>query len=179
MSIITVKSTFCKINSEALLIPNISILVQQKDLGPLMEPEPIQFSFNTPGWYIVGALLILLFLFIIYRRVKLYRRNAYRREALKEIKELNNSGSKTELSQELCTLMMILKLVALKAYGRQKVATLHGRSWLEFLESKSRNTSFKQFEKVISGAIYQNKAPDANELTKLKGLSKKWIQNHA
>ena len=153
--------------------------MQQNELGPLLEPEPIPFSFNTPGWYIVGVLLILIFFYIIYHRVKLYRKNTYRREALKEIKKLINSGSKTELAQELCALMKILKLVALKAYGRQQVATLYGRSWLEFLESKSRSTPFKQFEKVISGTIYQNEAPDANELMELKGISKKWIQNHA
>lgn len=179
MSISLTNTSFISVDSESFLIPNLSSLVLQNELGPLMEPEPIQFSFNTPGWHTVGILLILASIFVSYRTIKLYKKNTYRREAIKKIKKMKSSGSPFELAEQLSSLLIILKLVALKSYGRQKVANLYGRTWLDFLESKSKNTSFKKFENLISRTVYQNIAPDANELMELKQLSKKWIQHHA
>ena len=152
---------------------------QIQELGPILEPDPISFSFDTPGWYILGTLLLLIIFLLSLRWVKQYRNNAYRRAAIIEINQINSSNSSLESGSQLSQLLVILKMTAIKSYGRKIVATLDGKTWLMFLESKAKNTAFSQFEVMITNSIYKNIAPDAKELDELKNLSKKWIQTHA
>lgn len=149
-----------------------------KDLGPVLEPEEIQFSFDSPGWYFTGFLILLILIISFMRWFKHFRKNAYRRAALIEIDKLSISGSEEELSQNFSTLLAILKLVALKAYGRETVASLYGKNWLEFLESKSKDTEFRKFASLISKTTYQNEAPDLEQFKEFRQLSKKWIYAH-
>ena len=161
------------------LIQEADPVAADQELGPILEPDPIEFSFDTWGWYFVGILLILVCFFFALRQIKHYKKNAYRREALKELNQVNPSKSNNELGQQLTELLIILKVTAFKAYGRKNVATLYGKPWLLFLESKAKNTPFSKFEPIISRAIYKNETPDNKELNELKNLSKKWILTHA
>ena len=167
-----------KVDSE-IVIQESEKIGAIEDLGPLLEPDPIGYSFNTPGWYLIGSLLLMGILYASYRWIKKYRSNAYRRDAIKAVNELNNSQDSDDVGSQLSALMIILKNAALKAYGRNAVASLHGNSWLIFLESKSKNTHFSQYELMISRSIYENHAPDKSELNELRNLSIKWIKTHA
>lgn len=169
-----------------MLWANSSILIQESDkvpepqeLGPVLEPDPVAFSFQAPGWYFLGILVFLVFFYSLFRWIKKYRSNTYRREALRKVLELNDRDSEEDLSRQVLAVMTILKNVALKRYGRNTAATLYGNSWLKFLESKSKNTQFSQLEPMISRTIYENRPPNKNELNKLKNLSIKWIKTHA
>ena len=163
----------------------VDLLIQEplaaadQQLGPILEPKPVKFSFDTPGWYFLGMLFIFTCLFLIFKGLKRYKQNAYRREALKKINFVSSSKPQKELKQQVSELFVILKIAAFKAYGRDHVASLYGKSWLLFLESKAKNTPFTKYEPIISGAIYKDFVPDAQELNELKNLSKKWIQTHA
>lgn len=161
------------------LIQETNSASENLDLGPILEPEPIKFSFDTPGWYIIGGLLLVAFLILTIRWIKHYRKNAYRRNAIKKLNLINASTSKIELGQQFLDLLVILKLAAFQAYGRKEVATLYGKPWLIFLESKGKNTPFSSFESTVSKAIYENTSPNAKELNDFKNLSKKWIETHA
>ena len=161
------------------LIQETNSAAENQDLGPILEPEPIKFSFDTPGWYILGILVLVAILVLTIRWIKHYRKNAYRRSAIKKLNLINPSTSKIELGQQFLELLVILKLAALKAYGRKDVATLYGKPWLIFLETKGKNTPFSSFESTVSKAIYENTSPNAKELNEFKNLSKKWIQTHA
>lgn len=152
---------------------------ERQDIGPVLEPDPIQFSFDTPGWYFLGILLILSILLLSMRRMNQYRKNAYRREAIKELNQIITSDSAHESGSQLSQLLVILKTVALNAYGRNNVAPLDGKTWLVFLESKAENTPFSKFETIISNSIYKNQTTDSKDLNELKKVAKKWIQTHA
>ncbi len=163
----------------------ITVLIQEatsraaQDLGPILEPDPIQFSFDTPGWYFIGILLFLVCFFVAFRFVKNYKENAYRREAIQKLNKVNLFISPNDLEQQLSTILTILRIVAFQTYGRKEVASLYGKSWLLFLESKAKNTRFTKFEPIISRTIYENERPDSKALNELMNLSKKWIQTHA
>jgi len=152
---------------------------EQQELGPILEPDPIQFSFDTPGWYILGFLALLSIILLSIRWIKQYKNNTYRREAIKELNQIIPADSSNELRPQLSQLLVILKMAALKAYGRENVATLDGKNWLVFLESKAKNTPFSKFETIISNSIYKNLTPEAKDLNDLKNVSIKWIQTHA
>lgn len=177
-----IKTTFFAVHlykSAAVLTQSSNTLAESQELGPLLEPDPIKFSFNTAGWYFLGILTLVVLSLAIFYWIRHYRENTYRREAINEINQLNISSSQHEMLQRLSELLTILKLVALKTYGRKEVASLHGKPWLLFLDSKTKNISFSEFEPVISKATYQSIPLNIEELEALKNLSKKWIQNHA
>jgi hypothetical protein len=178
--IVTIIEFFANISAVSTsLIQEPAVVVADQDLGPIWEPDPVKFSFETPAWYVVGILIFLTCCYLILRRIIHYRQNAYRREAIKELTQINQSKSNNELHLQLSELLVILKMVAFKAYGRKNVATLYGKPWLLFLESKAKNTPFSNYEAIISRTIYENARPDIKELDELKRLSKKWIQTHA
>jgi hypothetical protein len=148
------------------------------DPGRLIEPDPVRFSFDAPGWYVLAVILIISFVIFFIRWMKRYRKNAYRRAALRRIAELTSaSTASTEII--LNELMILLKRVALQTYGRQKVASLSGEEWFSYLESKGKNTPFVEFEEPVTAAIYEGEKLENKTIDELVQLSKKWIKTHA
>ena len=56
-----------KVDSE-IVIQESEKIGAIEDLGPLLEPDPIGYSFNTPGWYLIGSLLLMGILYASYRK---------------------------------------------------------------------------------------------------------------
>ncbi len=145
------------------------------DSATLIEPSPIQFSFNTPGWYLAEIVLFIFVILLIVRWVIRYRKNAYRREAIKIL----NSNKIFEESDDLAHLLETLKLVAITTYGRDKVANLSGKDWFKFLELSSKKASFAEVEESVLSAYYKDEKLDNDSFQKLLSISKTWIQTHA
>lgn len=141
------------------------------DPGSLYVPEAVGFSFESPGWYLLGGLLFLLIVILFFRGLKHYRKNAYRREALRTIVKLEKASLNDTLS--------LLKLVAMKSFGRRQVAQLYGMEWLEFLESRGKHTPFTQYGPHMESSLYFKGELDIKETEELIELSKKWIKTHA
>ena len=139
------------------------------DLGPLYEPEAVGFSFQSPGWYFLAAILILLAAYFLVKWLRSYLKNTYRREALKNLSTISS----------LRDTLVLLKIVAIQTFGRERVAPLYGDEWLDFLEEKGRDTPFKKYSPSISEALYENGKLDEKQLEKIIGLSKTWIKTHA
>ena len=150
-----------------------------EDLGPLMEPDPIPFSFSTPGWYVLGSLLLILVFYVAFKRIKKYNHNAYRRKALGQVNQLLNSRADLKDDERLSGLLAQLKIVAVQSYGRVQVASMNGDDWWLFLESTGNNTPFSQYKKVISDSVYKQITPDSSSMTKISELTKRWIKTHA
>ena len=149
------------------------------DLGPLYEPDAIRFSFETVGWYLVAGLLLLFVVLLFYRWLKHYQKNGYRREALKTLSEIEQNSQNQDEANQLNDILVLLKLVAMEAFGRHQVAQLYGNDWLEFLESKGRNTPFTSYKQHIINNLYDTTAVDMKETKALIELSKQWIRTHA
>ena len=149
------------------------------DLGQLYEPDAVRFSFETPGWYLMGGLLLLFASLFFLKRLKRYQKNKYRREALKTIARIEQNLQNLNESNQFNDILILLKLVAIKAFGRQKVAQLYGNEWLEFLESKGIRTPFTQYKQIILNTLYEPTLVDLKETKVLIELSKRWIRTHA
>jgi len=149
------------------------------DLGPLYEPDAVRFSFETPGWYLLGGLLLLFAVLFFLKWLKRYRQNRYRRKALKTIARIEQNLHNPNESNQFNDILVLLKLVAIKAFGRQEVAQLHGIEWLEFLESKGTDTPFTQYKKNILNTLYKPTLVDLKETMELIEISKRWIRRHA
>ncbi len=139
------------------------------ELGPLYEPDPVPFTFETVGWSVVAVLLVILLIYLGYRRFKKYRRNRYRRDAVAQLRALLGTTSRTEASP-VADFCVLLKAVAIKSYGRETVGNLYGEEWVNFLKERSKHTPLtttaiavlsqdeykKESEPPISDADYEN-----------------------
>ena len=151
----------------------------QSDLGSLIEPDPIRFSFDSPGWYILGGIILMLTCFLLIKIFKNYQKNAYRREAIEKLRQIENGSREGANYITLNHVFALLKNVAFEAYGRTEVAGMHGSQWLTFLESKAANVSFNKYEEDIYRAVYKEEKVSETVVDDLLFQSKKWIQSHA
>lgn len=157
----------------------MQVQTDQIDLGPLYEPTPIVFHFETPGWTILFLILATLSIVIVAKILWKYYRNAYRRQALKIIKIIESRFHKEHEAACVNEMMVVLKHVCFTTYAREEVAALSGNAWLEFLESKSKDAVFLKYGKVLSQALYEDKVEHPEEVKQLFMSSKKWIHHHA
>lgn len=141
------------------------------ELGPLIEPEAVKFTFDTPGWYVLAGLILLFAIILSLKWFKNYKKNAYRRKAIKEIE----SNKQSEINEVL----VLLKIVATTTFGRKEVAQLHGNEWLQFLESKAKNTPFTNYKDDILNSLYKGIDLENEKREIILELSKKWIKTHA
>ena len=149
------------------------------DLGPMYEPDAVRFSFEAPGWYVLGVILLLVATFLFFSWLKRYRKNGYRREALKTITRIEQNFQNQNEVNQLNDTLVLLKLVAMETFGRQQVAQLYGDDWLEFLELKGKNTPFTDYKQHIASTLYEPIAVGLKETKALMELSKQWISTHA
>jgi len=149
------------------------------ELGPLYEPEAVGFSFHSPGWYFLGGMLILLAIYLSIKWLRNYLKNAYRRDALKHLSAIESRLGRQEDLVSLQSILVLLKNVAMQAFGRESVAALYGMDWLIFLEEKGKNTPFQKYSSSISASLYRLEKPRAEQLREIIELSKRWIKTHA
>jgi hypothetical protein len=109
--------------------------ISLQNLHDIVVPAPVSWLPPAPGWYALGLTLLLLVLwgaFVWYRR---WKRNAYRREALAELTHIENTLAGDGAAHLLLPrLPELLKRTAIAAYGRGEVASLSGKSWIDFLD---------------------------------------------
>jgi len=142
------------------------------NLGPLYEPEPVAFTFDPIGWKILAVLIVALILIIFFLWLRRYRHNKYRRTALAHL-------SKIDDPQLLPEIFVLLKSTAIQTFGREKVGSLFGESWLHFLDQTAKSSKFKTFSQIIFKSIYSEKHPPISEFQKIKSQASNWISNHA
>ncbi|MFK8115377.1 MAG: DUF4381 domain-containing protein [Rubripirellula sp.] len=106
-------------------------------LNDFVLPETVGFLPLAPVWKF-GLVLVLLWLAKwAWIRIVAYIRNAYRREAVAELKVIEASGDVVRLNE-------LLKRTAITAYGRDAVASLYGDRWLEFLGDSLKRSGIRE-----------------------------------
>src|SRR5262245_59163766 len=101
------------------------------DIGNLIEPSPVGFTFDAPGWYAVGILLVLIVAGLMIWTWIIHIRNRYRREALRYVMTLESEI--TDKSLLVYEVNMLLKRIALRFMPRENVAPLRDEQWVDFL----------------------------------------------
>lgn len=143
-------------------------------LRDLHLPAPVPFWPPAPGWWILAGLIVVLSLFAVWwwrRRQRL----AYRRAALSELQQLQQANQQGQSGAPiLAELSILLRRVAMMRYGRDQVAALHGRAWLEFLDRTGRTKQFTEQAQSLLDAPYRRDG--AIEVTPLLSLAQRWLQ---
>ncbi len=156
-----------------------STLLESLELGPLYEPEAIRFSFQSPAWYFLAVVLFLLAVFISIKWIRNYLKNAYRREALMNLSAIEDGLIEHKETEGLRKALVLLKRVAMQAFGRERVGPLYGNEWLDFLEERGKDTPFQSYASSISDALHRKGEVTKDQVVDLLGLCNKWIETHA
>ncbi|MGY0393383.1 DUF4381 domain-containing protein [Bizionia sp. KMM 8389] len=164
-------------------LPHITLMqdpeIAPLELGNIMEPDPIPFTFNTIGWKVLLGVSILILLYGLYRMYLKYKHNKYRRDAIAELESLNSNSQLPELAF-ISQTVFVLKRTALQSYNREKVASLQGDTWLAFLDSGLSGINFSKYKQDIFNAVYRETFDNPNfNKDEFFKMSLKWIKNHA
>lgn len=137
------------------------------NLRDIAVPPEVSLWPPAPGWWIVGATAIALTAILSVVAVARYRRDAYRREALRELESVDPRG-----------ISVILKRAALAAWPREQVAALSGAAWLAFLDRTGRTTAFSQGEGRQIEAMAFGGTVEAPSADAARAEAKVWVRRH-
>jgi hypothetical protein len=135
-------------------------------LHDFYQPPPPSWTPQTVGWYVVFALLFVLAIWAAWRILASWRRNRYRREALRELEH-------TEVS----AIPVLLKRTALAAWPREQVASLSGEPWLQFLEIHYKAFSKDQGRRILD-LEYRGDSLGPEEERAIRQAAAGWIRRH-
>ncbi len=143
------------------------------NLQPLHMPPPVSWWPPAPGWWLISVFVALLFFLLI----RFFKRGAGKRYALSALKSID----KKQLSDQLLIqeLNVLLKRYALICFPDSAVAKLSGKSWLNFLQEKSKGYNknfFDRYGHVFSDGLYRDSLEV--ETVEISGFVKHWIKKN-
>jgi hypothetical protein len=147
---------------------------QAADIGELIEPAPVGFSFDAPGWYGLGIALVITLIIVALFAWRRHVRNRYRRSALKYMVELEGSFKDQQLTYEV---NMLMKRIALRFCEREQVAALRGKEWITFLNTSGRSELFSSETRKVLNSLYEggNENISTGEFV---ASARQWIKVH-
>lgn len=107
----------------------------QIPLRDLHLPEAIGWWPPAPGWWFLILLAVAAIVYVVYRSLRQWRRNAMRRVALKELRRIQKDYASGVDEITLAIELSALLRRAMLAYAaREEVAGLTGERWLHWLD---------------------------------------------
>jgi hypothetical protein len=132
------------------------------------QPAPPTWTPQTPGWYMLFALVGLSLLFLALHLLRNWLANRYRREALRELATIPPDQ-----------LSSLLKRTALAVWPREEVASLSGEPWLRFLDTTASSELFHNNEgRRIEEIALHPSAISIEEEQTLRTAAAEWIRSH-
>jgi len=130
-------------------------------------PERISMAPQTVGWLVLAIALIVVLGLLIWRIAARRRADSYRRIALARLAGVGNDP---------VAIAEILRRTALVAFPREKVASLSGRDWLDFLDRTGGGSEFLETAgKALAEAPYR---PDPAPSDRLAAMAERWVRRH-
>lgn len=125
------------------------ILNQLKDIHEPLQP---QWWPPAPGWWIAFFLVLILLFFLIRFLWKQTQHFLWQSRITRQIKFI---VKQEKLIDQITTLSMLLRRVALHRYPAEEVASLYGEAWLDFLDNTGGNGNFKAYGQLLGGDLYK------------------------
>jgi hypothetical protein len=136
-------------------------------LHDILLPAEVNWWPVAPGWYGLLVILTAFGLLVGLRYMASYRKNAYRRGALRELQSLNDPTTIAEL----------LRRTALAIHPRPAIAKLSGQDWVDWLESQCPEKMPDSIEGDLINGAYRNTGT-SSDIKPLKLYAAQWIAQH-
>ena len=134
------------------------------NLRDIVVPPAVSFWPPASGWWIVGAACLVAVGVAVAAAVRHRTRNAYRREALREL-----------ATADARDISAILKRAALAAFPREQVASLTGPAWIAFLD---RTGGTKFATTALASMIYDD-SNDRDAMIAVRTEAHRWLLSHS
>lgn len=132
------------------------------------QPPPVSMTPQTGGWIVVAVIVLLAFVWLVWRGIRARQARAYRRAALAE---LNRAGD------DPVAVAAILRRTALAAWPRRQVASLVGEDWLAFLDRTGGDDAFSTgVGRALITAPYRS--GEAAPIPGLQDIAGRWVRRH-
>lgn len=154
-----------------------------QNLNDIVLPGAVGWWPLANGWYyLIGTLLVGLAWFA-YVSIRNWNSNRYRRAALHQLQLLAQDIEDTEKRDAgLRQIPVLLKRTALSVYPRSQLASLSGKNWLDFLNSKVSTASFTEptagLLDNLSFSVGALNTVDTKAADELLSACKHWLQHH-
>ena len=153
------------------------------NLHDIFEPAAVSWWPPAPGAVLIGLLFLLWVGLAALRLWRRWRRNAYRREALRELGAIRERANQPQSRGEaIRQLSALLKRVALAAYPRARVASLTGEQWRDFLDRQVGGGTFSSDNGRVLAITLVDPNPGAgltaSDCERLIQAVRRWITGH-
>jgi len=146
------------------------------DFVEIVPPESISWLPQTAGWRWLGAVLLVFALRYLWRRLRHWYHNRYRREAIKRLRALSSQSTSADF---LADINRLLKITALVAYSREYVARLSGENWVNFLNQQCDQPPFNPEQAVLlARTAYRQQPLEPAQQRQLVAAGLAWISQH-
>lgn len=158
-----------------------SVEAALRSLHDIVTPAQVSWFPQTWGWAALATALGLALAVLLVRALRQYRRNAYRREALRLLgvaaSDIRNSPTSEAGLQKIAEL---LKRTALAAWPRKKVASLSGPDFARFLTENAPGMDPNALAALLDDLEYRESdpvtpRPDDRQIIE---TARDWIENH-
>ncbi len=154
-----------------------------RSLHDIVDPAPISWFPQTWGWVAVAGILACALIAWIAVALRNYRRNAYRREALRLLNAVQeNMHAPSSRTEALRTLAELIKRTALAAWPRADVASMTGRPWAAFVEHASKDEADRALEALLADSEYRDRRTldtlALNSGDEMIAAARRWIERH-
>ena len=154
-----------------------------QNLNDIVLPEAVDWWPLASGWYFLLGLLLITLTWFIYTSIKHRINNRYRRTALHQLQLLAQEVNKTDKRDSvLRQIPILLKRTALTAYPRRQLASLTGKNWHDFLNSKVGTPPFTESIcnslDSISYSVGNLDKVDVEATSELLKACKHWLKHH-
>jgi type II secretory pathway pseudopilin PulG len=152
-----------------------------RSLHDVAMPPPVSWMPNTWGWAGLAVIILVLLLAVATKAIRRFRSNAYRREALQRLanleQEMTDAARRSRALRELAEL---LKRTALAAWPRARVAPLTSTGWTQFLDGSGG--CGKDLARLLSDLEYRGNASlsslPENYVEDAFRAARQWIEKH-
>ncbi len=153
-----------------------------RSLHDIATPPPVAWWPQTWGWALVALLVVAALCLWLLARVRRYQREAYRREALRLLDEIEPKlRQPITRKQAVEDLAEILKRTALVSWPRGDVASLSGSAWVRFLDHHDEDGSAHALERLLDDLEYTPAGTEgfsSNICSDLIVAARTWIERH-
>lgn len=151
-------------------------------LHDIVPPDPVSWWPPAPGWIVVLVFAVMVGIGFLMRWFLQWQRNAYRREALEMLSEIElRLDDACDWRGVLAEINALMKRTSLTVWPREQVASLSGEEWLAFLDQSASMAEFSSGAGTELGAgsfSVDSGSVDKERSAALIQTCRRWVLRH-